>query len=207
MAVNFGMIKEFRTEIDKRKGKKEQIEENLSEVKKQKDKLKRRQINIEQAQKIIQTVAKQTQQELEYHISELVSLALSAVFDDPYSLNLEFVEKRGKTEAEITFERAGEKISPIQASGGGAVDVASFALRVALWNLRRRATRNTIVLDEPMKFLSKNLLPKAGEMIKELSEKLGLQFIIVSHLKELVDSADKVFEIDIKKGISNVKEV
>jgi|TARA_Y100000310_G_C20627424_1_gene786734 DNA repair exonuclease SbcCD ATPase subunit len=60
------------------------------------------------------------------------------------------------------------------------------------------------LLDEPFKFLSKNLLPRASELLKELSEKLDLQFIMVTHLDELTDCADKTFDVKIKKGVSKV---
>ena len=92
----------------------------------------------------------------------------------------------------------------MDASGGGAVDVAAFALRVASWSMQHPRSRATIILDEPMRFLSTDLQPKASEMLKQLSEKLGLQFIIITHEEELADEADKVFEIRQRKGVSEV---
>ena len=73
-----------------------------------------------------------------------------AVFDDPYTLRVEFVEKRGKTECELWFAQTKEEeeegnedgergrevlIDPLAGSGGGPVDVAAFALRIAIWSL------------------------------------------------------------------------
>ena len=117
---------------------------------------------------------------------------------------MEFIIKRNKTECELYFVKDGELIDPLTASGGGAVDVASFALRVALWCLAPQRTRNTLILDEPFRFLSRDLMYKAGDMLKRLSEKLGLQIIMVSHAEDLIDGANKVFQIKIKKGISEV---
>jgi ABC-type lipoprotein export system ATPase subunit len=42
-------------------------------------------------------------------------------------------------------------------------------------------------------------------MIKDLSTKLGIQFIIVTHEETLAAYADRVFEVSIKKGISKIK--
>lgn len=43
-------------------------------------------------------------------------------------------------------------------------------------------------------------------MIKEISNKLGIQFIIVTHEETLTEAADKVFEVSInRKGRSVVK--
>ena len=42
---------------------------------------------------------------------------------------------------------------------------------------------------------------------KTLSEKMGIQFIIVTHISEMVDVADKVFEVKKNKdGVSEIKE-
>lgn len=91
-----------------------------------------------EARVLFQKAAQDTQKKLEYHISNLVTTALSTVFDDPYNFQLEFVQKRGKTEADLWFVRENRKINPIDASGGGAVDIASFALRVAFWSLTKK---------------------------------------------------------------------
>ncbi len=163
----------------------------------------------EQAQNIIQTVARQTQAELSYHISELVSLAMSAVFDKPYELHIDFVLRRGKTEADIFFmdKKSGELFDPMQATGGGVVDVASFALRLVAWSLSRPKTDNVLILDEPFRFLSRDLHPKASRMLLEVSGKLGLQIIMVSHSLELIEAANKVFYVQKKRGVSVVDEI
>jgi len=200
-------LKALRNSLEQKKGQRSQIQSQIAQTEKRIKRLEKDIRDSEKAQAIIQHVSKQTQEELQYHISELCSLALSAVFDEPYKLELEFVIKRGKTEAEIYFVRNKERINPLSASGGGAVDIASFALRVALWTLTKPKTRNIILLDEPFRFLSRDLQPKASLMLKELSEKLNLQFIMISHSPDLIEGADRVFEISIKKGVSQVKQI
>ena len=197
-------IENLKSVLNQKIGQKDLLKNKLKDLKLNQKESRISFLDIEKAQIIIQSVAKDTQNQITEHISDLVSMALAAVFPDPYEFNIEFVEKRGKTEAEISFIRNGEKINPMQASGGGAVDIASFALRVALWSLQRPKTSNTIILDEPMKFLSKNMIDKAGEMIKLLSEKLKIQFIIVTHIVQLSEYADKIFNIENRKGISYV---
>ena len=149
--------------------------------------------NCQKARIIVQTVAEQTQKKIEYHISNLVSMALASVFPEPYEFALRFVQRRNKTEADLLFMKDGNEGDPVDISGGGALDVASFALRVAIWSIK--PTRNTLILDEPGKFISRDLQEKFSGMIKHLSTKLGIQFIIVSHVPEIQESADKVFEI------------
>ena len=199
-------VEQMRTHVDRRKGKRDQVEQYLEDAVTQL--MHRRELvtTIGEAQAIVQTIAQATQKELEYHVSEIVSLALDAVFPDPYRLGVAFELRRGRSEADLTFGRGGdEPIHPMTAAGGGAVDVAAFALRVSLWSLAPRKTRPTLVLDEPFRFLSRDLQPRAGKMLKEISEKLGLQMIIVSHETDLIENANKVFEVKLKKGRSTVE--
>jgi len=196
--------KTLRHCLEQRRGKQQQLQQAVSELKEQIKELKGSLRRHERAREIIREVGLATQQQLQFHISEITSLALEAVFTNPYSLVAEFVQRRNKTECDLFFERNAEKIDPLTASGGGAVDVASFALRVASWSMSSPHSRNVLLLDEPFKHLSTELLPKAGEMIKQISEKLGLQIIMVTHSEELADTADKIFKVSIKKGVSVV---
>jgi DNA repair exonuclease SbcCD ATPase subunit len=66
-------------------------------------------------------------------------------------------------------------------------------------------TRNTIILDEPFRFLSEDHQEQAGIMLKEISKKLGIQFLVVTHNPILAEVADRTFNVNIKKGISFIK--
>ena len=128
--------------------------------------------------------------------SSVVSMALADVFPDPYTCVIESGIKRNSTEAVVLFEREDVKVEPKDSAGGGPVDVASFAARVAFVHLSR--SQPIIIAYEPFKYVSRNLLSKCPEMLHMLSEKLGMQFIIISHLEEVIADADNV--ITIHKG-------
>ena len=198
-------IKAMRSELDRRRGQQRQTEKNLQDSSARVINYETSLHRHEKAREIVKEVGLKTQQALAFHISDISSLALQAVFSDPYDLEVEFVQRRNKTECDLWFVKNGEKMTPMDASGGGAVDVAAFALRVASWSMMVPRTRPVIFLDEPMRFLSSDLQPKASEMINQLSEKLGLQFIIITHEEELTESADKVFRISQTKNISKVQ--
>ena len=198
--MNVDQLKKF---YENKKGAYEKTLSDVKSCKRQCRKLKRSQLNLHSAREFVLQKAKQTQEALEYQISDLVTFAMSLVFEDPYKLVLEFTERRGSTEADIYFERDGSKVDPVSSSGGGAVDIASFALRLSFWALQVPRSRNTMILDEPLKWLKGGELPhKGSEMIKSISEKLDLQIIMVSHQPELIDSADNFIEVKKKKGVS-----
>ena len=197
-------LKTIRNKLERLKGQKSQIEKDLKTSKKNIKVNGRELRKHEQAKEIIREVGIKTQEQLQYHISDITSLALESVFPEPYKLEIEFVQRRNKTECDIYFSRNGNLVDPLSASGGGAVDIASFALRIASWSLQRPHTRNTIILDEPMRFVSDGLRNKASAMIKEVSRKLGIQFIIITHEPTLAAYADKIFNVTNKKGISKI---
>jgi len=198
-------IKELRNRLEQLKGEKNQLLTQIKQYRQQLRELKQQIIQYEKAREIIREVGLKTQQQLQYHISDITSLALEAVFDDPYTLKVEFVQRRNKTECDLLFVRNGKEIDPLEASGYGAVDIAAFALRVASWSMKTPKTRNTIILDEPMLSLSEDRQPLASRMLKEISERLGIQFIIVTHKELLTEYADKIFIVS--KGLSEVSQI
>lgn len=204
------MIKDrFNTiynKLNQLKGKRDSLVEQLTMLNSSKTELEYDLIDIVEAQKIIQEVANLTQEQIIIHIIDVVNLALDAIpFDEVYKFGMEFTIRANRTICELYFERNGNRIKPIDSSGGGALDIASFGLRLAVWSLLTGKKNNTIILDEPFKFLSKDLRPYSGEMLKAISEKLGIQIILVTHDEEYVNIADKVFRVKMINGVSVVK--
>lgn len=151
---------------------------------------------LEQAQAFLQKIAQDTQSQLKFQIEDIVNLALETCFPNEYVFQLQFTIARGKTDAELVFlsQKTNRPIDPMNASGGGVVDLTSFALRIASYALEQ-GIDNVIILDEPFRFISRDLQVRAGEILKTLSEKLGLQILMVTHIGEMIDIANKVFEV------------
>lgn len=201
-------LNELRYKLERKKGERDSLLSTIIEIEKKIEEGKKSVRAHDKARKIIQEVALKTQQQLSYNISGIASLALETVFDTPYELKLEFVERRNKTECDIYFVRDGLKIDPFS-GGGGAIDIASFALRVALWSMATPKPRPTLVLDEPFKHLKGEVAnQKVLEMVSKISKKLGIQIIMVSDERVsrevTVEYADKLFEASIKDGITNI---
>lgn len=202
-------IQQLRNTLEQQKGQKIQILNSITTSRTHLRELKQSLRKHEKAREVIREVGLKTQQQLQFHISDITSLALEAVFDNPYELKVEFVQRRNKTECDLYFERNGEQADPLTASGGGAVDVAAFALRVASCSMARPRTRNVLLLDEPFKHLKgAEANQRVLDMINEISRKMKLQIIMVSDERisreDIIASSDKVFEVKIKKGISQV---
>jgi len=203
----------FRLELERRKGRRDQIKQSLDNARKDLLECKRAIRICEKAIEIVKIVGLETQKQLEYHLSEQVSLALASVFDEPYQLKVVFQEKRGKTEAELLFERDGVSMRPIGSVGGGAIDIASLGLRLAYWSMRQdKRTRPLFLLDEPFARLKgEDANRRALNLLRQLSAKLGIQIIMISDERipreDIIENADRVFLVTQRNGVSKVKKL
>lgn len=198
-------LHELRRAYERRVGSRDQLKQQIARTETA-IKAKTRELKVaERSQDIVRAVALETQAQLEYRIASTISAAQESVFDDPYGFAVKFEERRGKTECDLLFEKDRQTMDPLASSGYGAVDVASFALRISAWSMSRK-TRPVLLLDEPFRFLSTNYQPLASEMVKKISQQLGLQMLIITHEEQIMDAADKVFRVSIKGGISQIQE-
>lgn len=137
-------------------------------------------------QELAQIVAQGIQQRAHAMIARVVSQCLETIFDEPYEFEIVFERKRGKTEARLVFQRDGMEIDPMTSSGGGVLDVAAFALRLAAITLTKPHARRIIIMDEPFRFVSEAFRSRIRDMLESLAEEYGFQFIMVTHIKELI---------------------
>lgn len=193
-------INNYRLVLERKKGQREQIHQEQKQIIENISKIKKEILFTEKARLIIQEVGRKTQESLEFHISELVTLAMASVFSDPYVFRTRFIVRRNVTECDLFFERSGQERAPLAEGGGGAVDVASFGLRSSLWSLQN--SRNVLILDEPFRNVNdptRKLHEKLAKMIKMVSEKLGLQIIMISLHSEFKEISNQTFTISLDK--------
>ncbi len=160
-----------------------------------------------EGREIMSMVGILAQDEVRNLIQSLVTKVLQSIFDESYSFVVEDTINRNKPESFLWVQIGDKKYSLKEELGGGVVDAVSFALRVVMWALSSPRTADVIILDEPMKFVSKDKLNLLGQMLKRLSEELGIQFIMVSHEGELIETADKGFVVRNLSGTSKVEGV
>ena len=175
--------------LEKNKGKLEEARDTMDEI-------------IE-AQRIIKIAADIAQSQIKVHLENLVSKALEIVFPEkPYKFDVTFKPVGDRYDTVLSFVRNGIKRKPKRSSGGGALDVASLALRLALWKLSKKD--NFMMLDEPLKFLSEDKHEFGGQLIKELSKELEIQFLIATHTPVITGVADRIFHCVLEGDESKV---
>jgi len=199
------MLNKLKEKLIAKKGQLKNLKQLQFDTNKKLEDSKTNYLLVEKSQIIIQEVSKIIQNQIKIHIEDIVSYALNSIFEEKHNFILEFVNRRNKTECDIFIEKDSLKLNPMTDNGGGIIDIISFTCKLALWNLQRGNKNNTFILDEPFHYLSKDLHEKAGIMLKKLSEKLNIQIVMVSHSGELMNCADRLFEIKMIDKISQVK--
>lgn len=176
------MARETKDVLNRLLGEYRLVEKQCKKEQEQIDTLTKRVDSLQECQTILQTIARSVQERSHKAISDLVTRCLKAIFgEDAYEFRIKFEQRRGRTEADLVFVRDGKEVDPTTATGGGVVDVATIALRLACLVLSRPKRRKLLVLDEPTKHLSKDHSHKVRHLIEELAKELDIQFLIVTH--------------------------
>jgi len=217
MGFDYGEFSKLKEAIEDTKSNRDRIRAELSSLLSDRENAEEYLLATKEAQGIIQTVARETQSEIEDHISGVVTLALSAVeVDDPKippppEFVVRMVERRDGTECDLIFKEGDREQHPLECSGFGYVDIADYALRLDYIILENEyggeEVRKTMISDEPFRNVDSKLQFKVSEMLHMISNKLGFQQIIVSHAEGINVSADKTFRIEKIDGISKATEV
>lgn len=151
---------------------------------------------------ILKSVGEETQKSIIGFIENVVSKALSDVFgEDAYTFKMELTPTKKSMQVNFLFVKDGEDYEPLDCCGYGTVDVACFALRVALFAIASTPdTTRTMILDEPFKNVSAKYRSRIAQFVKTISTEMKIQFIIVTHFTEMKEFGDNIITVT-KEGI------
>lgn len=179
-------------------------EKNLASLSDTLDELKQKLSATEEFRAIVLKVASDTQHQLVLRFETIVQSALDAIFPNEYKFKMEFVQRRGRTEVDIWLDKNGTRMDPLDSNGGGVVDVLSIALRICCLTLSTKA--RVLILDEPFKHLRGVARDKLGTLLSMLSEKLGLQIIMVADVAGSITTG-RVFTVSKEGAVSKIRGV
>jgi len=162
--------------------------------------------HYEEARAIFVRLSRNLQTEAKKHIERITTMALQTVFDDRYSYQLVYEEKRSVMTCTPVVKIGNKEYVPKEDQGGGAQDTIGFIQKIILWSIQVPRSRNFILLDEPFRFCG-DLTMKALEIVKKLSQKLNLQILIITHEPEIANACDRVWLITNPKDRSIVKRI
>ena len=181
--------------------------DQLNSIKKQREDNDSARIIIHNASSKARELARQT-------IENLITDALQAVFGDNMECSIEFKEKTsGKPEAELfVISQTADgivKANPINARGGGVVDIVALAARLAeIELLTNPQLQGTIFLDEPTRNLSSEEYRQSlSTFLAEYSKQFNRQIVIITQHQSTVYASDKAYYIEQQDGVSTIKSL
>ncbi len=204
-------IEDKRKKINIAIGKKNAIENQINKEIFSKEEQQQKQILYQKTALFCSAMLEHTQKSLEDTFSNIGSAALNKIFGDDKKLKFSFDKNKKKNPSvniEISqhWDKDDDLITNImEAEGGAMIDIVALGLRLAMIKLISPEQKGPIFLDEICRYISKNDSIRAtGEFLREISDKLNKQLIIITHTPELFNYADKLFTFDIaaKKTIT-----
>ncbi len=207
--------KKEKEKIGIEKGKINQIKEQISNEKKYLDDIKEKQQLYQETAIFLTSLLEKNQKSLEEVFSKIGSSSIHKIFGEDKNLLFLF-DKAKKKNPSVNIkisqpfdETEDELITDIMdAEGGAMVDIVALSLRLAMIELVNPKQTGPIFLDETFKYVAKNeSIRSAGDFLREASDKMDKQMIIITHSSELLPYADKlfIFEAGPKKTV-NIKE-
>jgi len=141
----------------------------------------------------------------------LLTEGLRAIFDDlDLSCRAKVEVQRGKVSVELLTVQTEDDGSQTEglstdAYGGSVTTVQSVLLRIVV--LTRRGMRPLLLLDESLAAIAESYVPRVGEFLSLLSERLGLDVLAVTHNPALIEQAKTAYRIQKKDGKATFTQI
>lgn len=159
-----------------------------------------------EAVEVLSEISKEINEDIIKRIESIVTLAIRFVYDRPFEVKIILDSNKNNVKANIVVMEDGEEYDIRSELAGGFVDIASFAMRIAIWSIKHPRLRNLFIFDEPFKWTGK-YMEKAGHMMRYFAEKLDLQIILITHDEVLSSLCDRVYFVSHDGKTSTVKEI
>jgi DNA repair exonuclease SbcCD ATPase subunit len=145
----------------------------------------------EKAIEVLNLVQKSTREKVKEAFEQMVTFALKSIYQEDYQFQLEFGMRGNLGELKFKLKSPQNKtFKDLEGcTAGGSLDIISLALRFVLLQVIRPKIEGFVVLDEPCKMLSKNLVQNEYNFYKHINEKLGRQLIIITHSQGIIEEA------------------
>ncbi len=128
----------------------------------------------------------------------LITYGLKTIFEDQnLTFTPEITKKNEKIYIELKTNDNGIE-GGYKSFGGSVAVIESFLLRVLC--LLKKKFAKFMILDETFSAVGVEYIANTGKLISELSKKIGLDVLLVTHQKEFQHSADHVYRVKESKN-------
>jgi len=122
-------------------------------------------------------------------------LQILRIFDEEKNTKVDFKLFDGKLNRELDI---------VNSHGGSVVLIVNVILRVMFAEIL--GVKGPLIFDEPGTFIDVDKMQNFGKFLKAISKQLNRQIIVVSHIPDIIERADKRFTVYKDGAVSKVME-
>jgi hypothetical protein len=130
-------------------------------------------------------------------------------YDQDLSVRSEISDLRGKISVQLdTVSKCGEVEvvgNVVESFGGSLAVIQGILFRISV--IFRRNLRPILLLDETLRFVSDKYAERAVDFLQAVSEKLGLDILLITHDEEVVSAASRVYRITYDEGKASFRKI
>ena len=196
-------IKYLKTLIDKNTFIKDSLEEKKREIQKDINNINKETDTLLELKDFLMSVSANYRDQLCNLFTSLVTEALTSIFEKDIRFNIKLYSYRNEPAIDVSVIEDNLEVDPQKSCGGGLNDIISFVIKIIFIYLKKSS--KIIILDEPLKFLSRDYIEQSSNFIHEISKRMNIQIILVSHKPDLEISCDKLINIEKSENRSIIK--
>lgn len=190
-------LRKYDNELSRTEGNRDAVQASLLTSETQLDSTKASQALLEQVTEVLRALAELKREEMRLKVENLVTYGLRSVFKEHLTFKIVSGERAKQSTMELKVVSIVNEVEVetdiVNAHGGGLVQVIALLLRIVILLFARPAPARVLILDESLAHLSREYLEPAAELLGSLSNKLGLQILMVTHSPEFEDAADRIY--------------
>ena len=196
-------IKHLKTLIDKNTFIKDSLEEKQEKIQKDMNDINKETDSLLELKDFLMSVSANYRDQLCNLFTSLVTEALTSIFEKDIRFNIKLYSYRNEPAIDVSVIENNLEVDPQKSCGGGLNDIISFVIKIIFIYLKKSS--RIIILDEPLKFLSRDYIEQSSNFIRDISKRMNIQIILVSHKPDLELSCDKLINIEKNENRSIIK--
>lgn len=156
----------------------------------------------------LQTLSDETRKEILDKISGIVTDALQKIKDDKLTFRMNLSTERNQVDVQfVVFDKStNQEYDILESCGGSIADIITFPLKLSLLLKWEPSLSRIMILDENFKFVSVADQEPLGEFVRQISEKMNVQTILVTHSPVVASKAHRIIEVSKRDGTSKIEE-
>lgn len=190
-------LRKYDIELSRTEGNRDAVQHSLFNSETSLNDAKAHQALLEQVTEVLRALADLKREEMRLKVENLVTFGLRSVFKEHLTFKIVSGERAKQSTMELKVVSIVNEVEVetdiVNAHGGGLVQVIALLLRIVILLFSRPAPARILILDESLAHLSREYLEPAAELLASLSNKLGLQILMVTHSPEFEDAADRIY--------------